>query len=68
MSMIWKICKGLGKGIWQLIRMVLVIADTVLNEMPEPSKKNKMYTEREASDLFYQGKITVAEYADCTED
>ena len=66
--MIWKIGKGLFKGIWQLIRMVIVIADRVLNEMPEPSKKDKIYTEREASDLFYQGKITVAEYTDCTED
>ena len=48
--------------------MVIIIADTVLNEVPEPPKEHKLYSEMEAHDLFYQGKITVAEYIDCTED
>ncbi len=66
--MIWKIGKGFFKVIWRLIRMVIIIADTVLNEVPEPPKEHKLYSEMEAHDLFYQGKITVAEYIDCTED
>ena len=66
--MIWQIGKGFFKGIWQLIRTVIMIADTVLNEVPDPPKEHKLYSEMEAHDLFYQGKITVAEYIDCTED
>lgn len=68
MKILWQISKGLLKGAWQLIRMVIVIADAILNGMPEPSKKHKLYTEIEAQDLFYQGKITATELLECTED
>lgn len=68
MNVIWKIGKGFFKVIWQLIRMTIIIADTVLNGMPEPSKKYKPYTEAEAQDLFYKGKITIDELHECIED
>ena len=68
MKILWQMTKGLLKGASQLIRMVIVIADIVLDEMPETRKKHKRYTAREARDLFYQDKISVAEYVDCTKD
>ena len=68
MKILWQISKGLLKGGWQLIRVVIAIAGIVLDEMPETRKKHKLYTAREAHDLFYQEKISVAEYVDCTEE
>lgn len=68
MKILWQMSKDLLKGAWQLVRMVIVIADAVLNGMPEPSKKYKPYTEAEAQDLFYKGKITIDELHECIED
>lgn len=68
MKILWQISKNLLKGAWQVIRMGIIIADAILNGMPEPSKKYKPYTEAEAQDLFYKGKITIDELHECIED
>ena len=68
MKVLWQISKGIFKGIWQMIRMVIIIADAILNEMPVTPRKYKPYTETEAQDLFYQGKITIDELHECIED
>lgn len=66
--MIWQVGKGFFKVIWQLIRMSIIIANALLNGMPQPSRKYKPYTEHEAYELLLEDKITIDDFVDSTEN
>ena len=57
--------KSLLRLIWAFSKIAAMI---VLGAMDESSSRTKRYTYEQAYGLFHEGKISIAEYAEATED